>query len=508
MVQAQATHKGDPPPSLSSIAEDLLARILCCAAPEDIIQLRKTCRSLHAASTRRFVWLHALRSVMYEHQIFLPTYDLDSMSIAQLEAAAIRPAKVVKKAIALNNSEVALQPRSHRVLVNWQDEDEEAYYMQEDEPRDFAEITHIPGGRFLITTSDNYSRMYVKLWDLGQPGDGQSRISLLATMKTPADVFIHVTAPTPDGTGIRIFAAVTAHNTFGVKVYEIFPLQSSPTFKEIAFINTNGFISSIGVSGNRVICTTGRMTNTPANGIVLVWDYVHNIATTFQPSLSFPREVYLWGDYAVLYHTDTLTMWKIPALRSGTPNFDEAMPVSLPVWQDAIPFSTSVGDYQAMPYHQMGWFPATAHCRYIIICGTLTDPSAVEFLLYKLEGTPTSSDLDLDSPSDSPSAVPTLLTRARFDHEVIHAAHSFVRCPPQICDHHVVMTCFLEERMLVLAFPVPDEEEVSSPSTVMCKFRIGDMSPELVEFSAATGRAFLFASDTGELRVVDYIDPR
>lgn len=132
------------------------------------------------------------------------------MSVLDLERAVFFPAKLLE--LADESEEYPIAPFACRVITNPLDLDElqsrgTRYRYREG---DIDEVIMIPGGRFLFTMSENYEDgvTYTKLWDLGQPGTGQSRITLLSRLA--GQERIHATAPTPDGLGIRVITATTA----------------------------------------------------------------------------------------------------------------------------------------------------------------------------------------------------------------------------------------------------------------------------------------------------------
>ncbi|KAF8958153.1 hypothetical protein BDZ97DRAFT_65955 [Flammula alnicola] len=480
-----------------SLGLDVLVNIMHFLPPRDIIRLRRTCRDVHSISFCRIIWLDALSRTIEDHNLFKLTYDLATTTNAELEHAALCPSKLISLARKSHSNALPLQARSHRVLVNWQSEQERWDQAQTPYATDFADMLVIPGSRFILTVSDNFNdRIYTKLWDLGQPGSAQSQIPLVATLVTSECTFkMHATSPTPNGLGIRLVSSlITSVQTDAtkLKVYEIFPLSSSPIFKEIGSINVEKQAQRVATSGDRVICSFGIPQT------VLVWDFTRHLFAIFRPYFSFlADQVSFYGDYVVLCHMKSLSIWEIPPLEPYTPDYGIILEESLPILEFMLPFNNETPT--KMPPHDGGWNSNSFNGRFLVALGFLPNRH-FEIALFRMED---------NFPSHNPlvpRTLPVLLSRAGFEYPE-HGSSDLEIGVPQICDNTVILTCIRPNYLLIFLLPIPEERESRSLLSAQCLLKVGEFELETVQFCPATGRACLLSPHHTEIRVVDYSLP-
>ncbi|KDQ58305.1 hypothetical protein JAAARDRAFT_105150, partial [Jaapia argillacea MUCL 33604] len=135
---------------------DLLIRIFSHMDPQDIINIRQCCRSLHEASLRRIVWIDAVHRIACGSKGVGMRFSTDRMSIHELEHVATAPHRFISRIRrALKRGDNFLLPISNR-------------HLSRDTPSGVppARLTMfrlLPGGQFLITTGSDCK---LELWDL------------------------------------------------------------------------------------------------------------------------------------------------------------------------------------------------------------------------------------------------------------------------------------------------------------------------------------------------------
>ncbi|KAF8958154.1 hypothetical protein BDZ97DRAFT_1842780 [Flammula alnicola] len=498
-----ATNAGTTTPRelFSPLNSDIFINVMRFLQPPEIIVVRKTCKTLYSASHRRIVWLDALNRVMEEHGLFKPTYHLDSMTDSQLEQAALFPWKF---SFMVNTSNgVPLRPRAHRILVNslMNDDTERIEQAQREDGRDFATIMLVPGGRFLLTTSDAYSvGSYVKLWDLGQPGTRLLPV-LVATTVLESHCVVYATAPTQDGLGIRIVSTFDAENQmqadpYKIKVHEIFPVSPSPVFREIGAIKVRRHLTCLSICGDRIIFTIFGIALRPS--FVVVWDFVRHLTSTFRPYFGAPTEVQIHDKYAILGLAKSLSIWEIPPLQP--PAVDDADDATaeekLPILEFLLPFvKTSSTE---LPPHDLAWSSDSPNRRLLVALGFFDTPHvSFDVGLYKMEDSPPPHNPAL------PTSVPVVLTRGSFNH-TLEVQGDLVRYKPHFCGNNVILACSVRDFVWLFMLPIPEARESRSSSPTSCMLKIGKCQPAQMEIAPATGRVCTITID-GEIRVIDYL---
>lgn len=124
------------------------------------------------ATRTRTVWLNALRSLMHAYCITQDTFDLTSMSLPELEHAALAPRRFIELLKARPGDRYLLSPTQIRILPSRLTRREQKTYgmSSRGENHDFRVA---PGGRYLIVISrhsplgqDGNGYLFT-LWDIG-----------------------------------------------------------------------------------------------------------------------------------------------------------------------------------------------------------------------------------------------------------------------------------------------------------------------------------------------------
>lgn len=108
------------------------------------------------ASYQRTFWIQALRKLCAERNIFFASFPISDMTVKQLEHATTASfrlcARILHEPPQTVTFPVPLRPFSIRILASFESDNE-----------NFENMVLVPGGRFLLTSSGQYMR----LWDLG-----------------------------------------------------------------------------------------------------------------------------------------------------------------------------------------------------------------------------------------------------------------------------------------------------------------------------------------------------
>ncbi|KAH8836128.1 hypothetical protein DL96DRAFT_109045 [Flagelloscypha sp. PMI_526] len=213
---------------LPQLPIDLLVEIFIRIPAFSRISLRQTCKTLYDASKQRTLWIHCLKKMIKECGVFGPSFQFDKMTHEQLEAAA------------------NVQLRFRCNLAQGRTSAENVPFsplLPLDLPS--AEISLVPGGRFLISFRENL----LQLWDLGIVGCGLQEPLVIArascALPSKKSPFIEVDFE-PGST--ELFVTVGGYGREGGHpkttwrtIYKICPLDHTPTFIIIGQLNSEIF---------------------------------------------------------------------------------------------------------------------------------------------------------------------------------------------------------------------------------------------------------------------------
>ncbi|KAF5319933.1 hypothetical protein D9611_011035 [Ephemerocybe angulata] len=309
--------------SFPGLPSDVWTEIITSLEPLDVLTLNLVCKVLHDLLCERHTWVSVLRAICEKHAIFLPSfYPLSEMDLKQLQRTALgrlRWANLIRKNAAQLqniNSPITLAPKSvsafpHSVLSS--------------EVNGQGERLLIPGGRFLLIGERNE----VLLWDLGAAGRSPLLDPLLVdklVFKPKDGTFLSVTV-IPNGmnrlkVAVALEAKTSNEDLVKIYVYTIAPNEQKATFRLLASLTTclsslNRFAGSpqmgffFSLSGDRLFMRT--------SGRSIVWDFVHgNYALGHGNISALPFQVVFTGDLVIELESDSVYIWKIPALDCRT----------------------------------------------------------------------------------------------------------------------------------------------------------------------------------------------
>ncbi|KAF8800153.1 hypothetical protein BYT27DRAFT_6845514 [Phlegmacium glaucopus] len=315
-------------PLLTDLPLDLHIHICEFLHPSQILALRQTCKAVYEATLQRSVWIHALDRICRWNLLFLPTFPVAAMSVAQLERAATAPLRWIALSSSKdrNNDEV-LHPRRTRVIENPLASMRKTLQLHDLwwTPSSFVDLYLVPGGRYLATGAPRC----LGVWDLGSVSDGDMSDDWKPTMwATEIDDLVGFRVhPTPDGLGIRILTYSHSPTLTGVTVlciFEIYPQKETPELAKIVKLMLDLPVqeyATYSLNGNTVVIYNRAV------GTAIVWDFIANTAASWSISNpSFNDEVIKITETTIITThphstTPSLRIFQIPPL---TPNSSES----------------------------------------------------------------------------------------------------------------------------------------------------------------------------------------
>ncbi|TEB10744.1 hypothetical protein FA13DRAFT_1722192 [Coprinellus micaceus] len=173
-----------PPPSNSSINEDVWTVIGQCCDPRDLISLASTCRYLYRALETPTTWNETLKRVCELYGIMNGTYALSNMTLRQIKQASCRPRTwmkfVQRQTLPFHPAIRGPLPRLSRVVRL---------------PLAFFDQM-TPGGRFLIRVQEWGLKSTLEISRLPPPTEAhtiRSPLPIAQSCTTLDDVFVSVT---------------------------------------------------------------------------------------------------------------------------------------------------------------------------------------------------------------------------------------------------------------------------------------------------------------------------
>ncbi|KAF9009919.1 hypothetical protein BDQ17DRAFT_1347142 [Cyathus striatus] len=304
---------------------DLFVHLVRYFDPQDILSIRRSCKSLQSATYERSIWVLFLLRICSSSSVFLPSFPMESMSSKELERAVLVPEKFTS----LIKQQTLQQPGSLNPTMTRTIRSEYPVWK----------VLLVPGGRFLIT----FSPRLVSLWDLGVDKDGwdvpeypMAKIDIRREMSNldglPQDM-VHATT---DGKGILISVVYEK----SVEIHVCYPADRSPSFVKVDKLETDTPIWKSVLTDTQVVTLLLGRT-------IVVWDFKQNTYASWR-IVEDPTRVYGMN---VDIGTSTVSVldefghatYVIPSLqlRENTPESTEA---------DEHP--TRLGDYQ---WHRYGY---------------------------------------------------------------------------------------------------------------------------------------------------------
>ncbi|KAL1725065.1 hypothetical protein EV714DRAFT_288135 [Schizophyllum commune] len=318
-----------PPPSfIEFLTLDLLLVITEYLLPEDIISLRKTCRSFLWLTQSRSIWMTAVRTMCSRNLVFRANFDLANMSLEELEHAATAPSRFLRllhKHASTSPSAVTMKPLAKRTLLMRLPETVTSSSPLA-EHDGFTVICLVPGGRFLAATSERHFHV----WDLGRSGYErmkplpvffQGLRELAGTQQGDAEPSFALFTVCESRQAGKFVAVLTSSGprSHGALVLE---LHFSTTTSDLIDVQTVGIIHLnwksdtviMDVSEDLVILDEHDLDT----AVTLIWNYRKNALGSL-PALDDPPNVAKFlpsGNSVALAYYGRLHVYRIPPLVS------------------------------------------------------------------------------------------------------------------------------------------------------------------------------------------------
>ncbi|RXW19826.1 hypothetical protein EST38_g6030 [Candolleomyces aberdarensis] len=199
-------------------------------APPDVIALSQVSRELHGTLSVRSVWVTIFRSMCDDHGLFQPSYQVDNMSLAELQHAALGPDRWYKRVekhhfnYDSDGNPGKLDPFSTTALPLLSD------------PGIPCRFCLVPGGRYLLSVKNN-----LDLWDLGpanRPPHAPGPLNVASVLVTHEMGLWNLAVSAIEPDKLRVAALFTEGPLVKVrvKVFDIRPTDPTPSFLEVGTI--------------------------------------------------------------------------------------------------------------------------------------------------------------------------------------------------------------------------------------------------------------------------------
>ncbi|KAG6819982.1 hypothetical protein H0H93_006812 [Arthromyces matolae] len=260
------------------------------------------------------VWRQVLSNVCHDHGTFESTFDLNRMTSAEMEHAAISPyhfATLLEKR--------AVVPLATRLL-----------HLRH---RSLVDIHLVPGGRFLLTLGRD---MTIDLWDLGYNPGSLIRYLPIATL-TPQPGYLDrgiasIQPNEKETSSFYLFLRdIDSNRNYSVSIIAVYPLSPTSAFRAFRKKDlTTLAAESLSISVN--LCVF------PYDLGYVIWDYVSDLSTVWVESET-PVDSQLFitisRDCVITYDENNFYTWDVSDLQPSIARQAEGDP---PVLSPAFRF--------------------------------------------------------------------------------------------------------------------------------------------------------------------------
>ncbi|KAJ7739975.1 hypothetical protein DFH07DRAFT_839507 [Mycena maculata] len=471
------------PPHLAfdEFAMDLLIHIQSFMDPADIMALRRSSKIMAAATRHRTVWISALRRVCALHEVPMCTYPVENMSLAEFEHAATSPARFLAQIFKNRATDDLIPAFSTRLF-------KPRLPRFSPGPAPLGEVSLIrliPGGRYLVTSSDA-NRICV--WDLGySPAAIVDPYPLASTVAAglPRELLIQ---PTKDHRGLRLLTYYILGAIIEIMVFEIYPATNKPTFTCIAKrrVDTPEF---------KAVAFTPERFTWHHDFLVTVWDFVEDTCAAlhiYQPLLNMtvsPTTI-------IGQHEDGISVIDIPPLHpTGTPAAEVVVEPVTPL----VMFSHvhAAFEHFADVYAPQGtWHSSPVAPVVLDVFGVLFDGTAA---YARCPIKPVSG-----GDPDLPRALPVLSGISRVPPETYDSAEFG---PLYFARTHLVRTWLTGNSIMVNTAKIPARRQIEfeSNTDLLCELPDGGTN-WVYDLDPVSGRLVALTTPE-ELRILDYMLP-
>lgn len=384
----------EPPNDGNILPLELWGETFAHMEPYDVLTLGKASRALHAVVSDKSIWITIVGLVCKKYGLFKPSYPVETLSVAQLQRAAMGPvlfqSLMAKNSKPIHQVEKAKEPIP-ATEVKLRFNDSRLAHGGSIPPLTITDHHRrlVPGGRFVVQViklpgrpGDSRSSFSVELWDLGTPGVKLFNPPIVIARTEFKDLSRYTVASmvvSPIGQRLRIaFGLLTPGFKKGcvVKAFEIALGAPKTEFKELGGI----FISdgAIPRMGNHNLMIRGDLVFIRVCHAFVFWNFVSARYSIISVDLGegtlayFPSEKFVWTGNKVLVVSNTrpehlgVYIWEVPCLSTFTPlggkvaalevaNIpftlpDAFLPISYPNARSGTPIEL-IGKDDRIPFH-------------------------------------------------------------------------------------------------------------------------------------------------------------
>ncbi|KAF6762047.1 hypothetical protein DFP72DRAFT_877866 [Ephemerocybe angulata] len=292
----------DDPSGFVSLSFELYLKIFAELDGRDLIRLGKTCTTLREVTQQRRVWEDALMLTCRRHELFEPSYSIDTMGLKELQLAALGPWVWHNKIHKAGRMGRVLNPLGNKQFQWCTPKSRWASV-----PIDAAELLLIPGGRYLVTISTGMgveeARRFISLWDLG--GSMGTPLSIVET-SSQGRCSLH--GPELVSRSLRFVVQIIREGTRVLQVYEVGPLPESCQSRlldELSNCIQNGkvFFRLTYRDGNR-------------RQPFFIWDFKSSrlVSWLWEPSEVMILETTFIQSHVIAFTKDSVVAWAVPSV--------------------------------------------------------------------------------------------------------------------------------------------------------------------------------------------------
>ncbi|KAI5896499.1 uncharacterized protein SCHCODRAFT_02685463 [Schizophyllum commune H4-8] len=275
---------------LVDLPPEVLEVILSLARPLDVLAVRKTCSTLHAASRNRWVWLSVAQRTAFLHGLPLTPTERAVMGTSDLERFATAPGRSFRALVAASgpfradwNAIPELHPRRKTVYPNMAGQ-----FFPDDE------VFIFPGGSYLMITNKDGD---MTLYRLDSAGPEQ-----LGTLPYTAHQFLQ------DGTVLQIVTltkTASRREPWKISVFKIALDGEKSEFWLVASVCV-----SLRLTSHNALALFGTRIAVADNFDVLVWDFALDRRTSWGHKLSL--EDHVVKDLRILIYENRVVLMCCP----------------------------------------------------------------------------------------------------------------------------------------------------------------------------------------------------
>ncbi|EAU89301.2 hypothetical protein CC1G_03566 [Coprinopsis cinerea okayama7 len=251
-------------------SQDIMLNVQRFLDPQDLLTLRKTCKTWYDHSKNRAAWIRAAERVCLRNGIQKAWLPVREMSLSDLEHLTLSPSRFLR--LLDNHNYDTVRPLLTRSLVPQP-------RAGDDDTFEINRAFLVPGGRFLITVTcqDADEHLYdagCLLWDLGFGERYPMKLFPIAHLDFPDRLIITDITLSANGEAVIMPCFREHEDSYSTYIYSVSPGLEQPTFELRAEFNHIPLTAEpLGISEDRFLLWDR------ATGTVVVWDFENNMTS-------------------------------------------------------------------------------------------------------------------------------------------------------------------------------------------------------------------------------------